>query len=471
MKRLRRSRGAQQNPTSTQSLADRPRGCNGKQKKMGPSSSSTPNISQRRVSPMALPSLAYDSEPLDNVSEPPSSTSSSDDENPAISSSFASLPKRNDVQIATTKFSARWRNAARADAGIPREAAPNGAINPQDLMKRFSGNKAKPFLELPRELRDQIYRELYVHSSAIAIRQPKFHLPVLAHLGKPLALSRTNKQIYEEVTAIFIGENDFILDLNILTAIDFLSAMPPSVSKHFTSITLGKTIMSGYVRYELGMFDSSRLRTDLIKRLVYEWNLKTISIEVPDEHNPNVTTINGANGAVAIGGAPAAGVANNWFNLSTFHPRHDYSWSLMRELVDVLIESGFQKLRLVYNTALADTSDPKKLLNLYAVSRILYLDDEFEVETQVKRIEMARQAGRRDEFASKLEVEKYVRARRQIRQFCVGYGKRRGWENGSVIAIRKAEAVDEKERRKEGLWEVGELLKMPGAAENISREL
>jgi hypothetical protein len=333
------------------------------------------------------------------------------------------------------------------------------------MLKRLDTG-VKPFLGLPRELRDQIYRELYVHPTAISIQQPKFHLPVLAHLRKPLALSRTNKQIYSEVMAIFIGENAFILDLNILTAIDFLAAMPADLSKHFSSFTLGKAIMSGYVRYELGMFDSSRLRTDLVKRLVYEWNLKSISIEVPDEHNPNAT-VNGANG----NGANGAGVGNNWFNLSTFQPRNDYSCSLMRELVDTLLESGFETLRLVYANPLPETttSDPKNLLNLYAVSRILHLDDEFEVETKVKRIEMARLAGRRAEFENKAAVEKHVRARRQTRQFCVGVGKKRSWETGSVVVIRRpGKGVGGGE---EGLWDVGRLMMMPGAIESMNREL
>jgi hypothetical protein len=273
--------------------------------------------------------------------------------------------------------------------------------------------------------------------------------------------------------AIYSAENSFVLDLNILTAIDFLAAIPAPMAGNFSAITLGKSIMSGYVRYELGMFDSSRLRSDLVKRLVYEFNLKSISIEVPDEHNPNAQ--NGANGGPGAnggvpGGAGNGGAANAWFTLSTFHPRHDYSWSLMRELVDVLLESGFSTLRLLYATPLHHDiqNDPKTLLNLYAISRILYLDDEFEVETQVKRIEMARQAGRRDEFEDKKAVERYVRARRQMRKFEVGKGKVRGSE-GSVVLIRRKGGLLEKGEGK--LWDVEELMKLPGAQEGVNMEL
>ena len=328
----------------------------------------------------------------------------------------------------------------------------------------------RPFLSLPRELRDQIYRELLVHDSSIAIRQPKFHLPVLAHPSMPLAFARTNHQVHREATQIFISENSFVLDLNILTAIDFLAAMPTSQAMHFNSITLGKSIMSGYVRYELGMFDSSRLRTDLVKKLVYDFNLKSITIEVPDEHNP-AAQANG-NGAGGGGGAGAGGGnANAWFNLSTFHPRHDYSWSLMRELIDVLLESGFQTLRLLYATPLHHdiVNDPKTLLRLYAVSRILYMDDEFEVETQVKRIEMARLAGRRDEFADKKAVERYVRSRRQMRRFEVGKGQLRPWETGSAVLIRRLGAKVEKGEEK--MWDVKDLIQLPGAVESANLDL
>jgi hypothetical protein len=285
----------------------------------------------------------------------------------------------------------------------------------------------------------------------------------------PLAFARANKQVYAEAMDVFTVENDFVLDLNILTAIDFLSATPAAVSTKLHSITLGKAIMSGYVRYELGMFDSSRLRTDLVKRLVYDFNLQTITIEVPDEHNPNAQ--NNGNNAGAAAGA-AAGLAPTWFNLSTFHPRNDYSWALMKELVDVLLESGFESLRLLYNTPIHYDfeAQPEKLLNLYAMSRILYLDDEFEVETQVKRIEQARLAGRRNEFRDRKAVEQHVRRNRAMRQFRLGPGKRKAWESGNVIEMRKiVEArlpgmLASPVKDADGLGETKQLMLMAGPA-------
>ena len=391
----------------------------------------------------------------DTVSEMPSSSSEGDEESEDEGTPQAMGPVAASLSVRSAhgaNFSQQWKNAARSPTRP-------GAL----------AHTVRPFLSLPRELRDQIYRELYVHDDAIAIRQPKFHMPVRAHPSVPLALTRTNQQIYREAMEIFISENSFVLDLNILTAIDFLAAMPTALAVHFNSMTLGKGIMSGYVRYELGMFDSSRLRSDLVKRLVYDFNLKSISIEVPDEHNPNAQNNgNGAGGTVA--GAGNAN-PNTWFQFPSFHPRHDYSWSLMRELIDVLLESGFQTLRLVYATPFHHdiVNDPKSLLKLYAVSRILYMDDEFEVETQVKRIEMARLAGRRDEFEDKKAVEKYVRSRRSMRKFEVGKASLRPWESGSAVMIRRLGGKGDKGEEK--MWDVKELMDMPGAIESLNVDL
>lgn len=470
MKRLRQARLGLEEPISgPSSTPQRKRATRQK----NASNSSTPNASQTRLSPMAASSVAGEAEEDesgDSLSDAPSSLLDLDIRDadqvglPALEPARASA--QTSVQTLRTRYSEQWRNATRAGAAVRTAPSHSGMVIAKMPVRDpdEKKNTAKPFLDLPRELRDQIYRELYVHTGAISIRQEKFHLPVLAHPRMPLALCRTNRQIYEEVMKIYVSENDFILAQNILSAIDFLGAMPPALSQHFTSITLGRTIMSGYVRYELGMFDSSRLRADLVKKLVYDWNLNTISIEVPDEHNPNAPT----NGVITN---PANGNAGAWFNLSTFHPRHDYSWSLMREIIDVLLESGFETLRLVYSTPLpyAMTSDPKKLLGLYAISRILYLDDEFEVETQVKRIEAARAAGRRTEFENKAAVERHVRARRHVRSFCIGLGKRKHWETGSVVIIKRVKSG--RGGGNDGLWDVGELMKMPGAMESLNRDL
>ncbi|KIW02609.1 uncharacterized protein PV09_06057 [Verruconis gallopava] len=482
-KRLRRRREPIENiGTSSHETEDTPYG----QCSAVSSSSSTPRTSHLMVSPLPPSTIAeeaeetndYDDGSGDSVSSAPSSAISdvppwdpsfditSMLSRPASESSSSSFVRNlrafQSRPGMLTKISDQWRQATREPVAEPRSRAgpSSSCFRAQNLEARPS---SVPFLDVPRELRDQIYREIYVHDGAISIRQPKFHLPVRAHPGKPMALMRTHRQIYEEAMAIYIGHNDFILDLNILTAIDFLAAMPQKISQHFTNITLGKSIMSGYVRYELGMFDSSRLRTDLVKRLVYDWNLKTISIEVPDEHNPNPFTIGINNqGHHGANGVAPAGV---FFNLSTFHPRHDYSWSLMRELVDVLLESGFDNLRLIYNTPLPPhlnvDSDPKKLLNLYALARILYLDDEYEVETQIKRIEAARAAGRRNEFPNKMAVERFVRERRTIRKFAVGVGLKKDWEEGSVIVIRRPGTT---EKDKEKTYDIGDLMAMPGAS-------
>ncbi|KAE9978124.1 hypothetical protein EG328_001661 [Venturia inaequalis] len=324
--------------------------------------------------------------------------------------------------------------------------------------KARKGSKPKSFMDLPRELRDQIYREILTHPGPVEIQQPKFHLAVRAVPAMSVAILRTTKKIYEEALSIMFSENYFVLDLNMITAIDWLGSLPTArLSNFVTEIGLSKAIMTGYLRLELGLFDSSKLRQDFIRKLVYELNIKTINIEVPDQYKPDPR-------------AAAAAAANPGGNpLLAFRSRSDYSWSFTKELLDVLLDRGFTTLRLNYASP-HPSKDPHDLVKLYALARVLYKDDEFDVETAVKRTEMAREAGRRPEFADRAAVERYVRYNRRMRDVAAKYDTtQRPWEkNGTAVIVRAWDDVVGGERNSEGLFEMRRLVKE--ASENLPRE-
>jgi hypothetical protein len=127
----------------------------------------------------------------------------------------------------------------------------------------------------------------------------------------------------------------------------------------------------------------------------------------------------------------------------SFNPPTDYSWSLCREFVEVLLSGGATSLRLCYPTLHASET-LATALKLSAVSKFLYLDDEFEVDSNIKRHEQARIAGKRPEFKSKDDVERWVRARRAKRSFGVRYVSRKRWEKGSVVEIVRPSEADER---------------------------
>jgi hypothetical protein len=288
-----------------------------------------------------------------------------------------------------------------------------------------------------------------VHRGIVAIQQPKFHLAVRSRPSLPVAILRTTKQVYEEALQVLFSENHFILDLNMITAIDWLASLPIGRITGFVSeIGLSKAIMTGYLRLELGLFDSSRLRQDFIKKLVYDMNVKAISIEVPDQYAPVPSVPTG--GQQANGGNPLAAFS--------FRSRHDYSWSLTRELLDTLLEGGFSTLHLNYASP-HPSAEQKDLIKLHALSRLLYLDDEFEVESSIKRIEMARVAGRRDEFKDKADVEKYVRSRRNMRDFGVKYDAVKGWWGRGTAVVVKRSAQGGDGKGSEGFVEMRKLIR------------
>lgn len=304
-------------------------------------------------------------------------------------------------------------------------------------------------MDLPRELRDQIYRETVTHASPIKVQQPKFHMAVRAVPSLSITILRTTKQIYEEALRIMFTENYFILDLNMITAIDWLGSLPTSkISSLVTEIGLSKAIMTGYLRLELGLFDSSKLRQVFIKKLVYELNIKTISIEVPDQYKPDPRAASAANAGVVLLPTP---------QLLAFRSRSDYSWSFTKELLDVLLDRGFETLRLLY-TSPHPSNEPHDLVKLYALARIIYKDDEFDVETAVKRAEMAREGGRRPEFADRAAVEKHVRANRRMRDVAAKYeSSHHAWENTAVV-VRSWDDVKGGEKNNEGFVEMRKLV-------------
>jgi hypothetical protein len=276
------------------------------------------------------------------------------------------------------------------------------------------------FMTLPRELRDQIYGVLFIHNKAIKVHQTSFSVGVKSKPTFPIvALSRTCKQVAEECLRIFYGQNTFRLDLNILTAIDWLKTVPITTIKgRMKSITLAKTIMTGYVRIEYGLYDSSRLRNELVRGLIYDFDIATINLEVPDE-------------------TPPANTANNPFNtLLHYHPSREYSWSLTREFCDTLLAGGAEELRLCYPITLPSTMH-SDLIKLNAVSKLLYMDDDFEISAIVKRLDTAREHGRRKEFTSKADIERYVRERRAVRRFELRAEAARGFEKGTAVVITR----------------------------------
>jgi hypothetical protein len=290
------------------------------------------------------------------------------------------------------------------------------------------------------------------------IQQPKFHLAVRSVPPLSVAILRTTKQIYDEALRIMYSENYFVLDLNMITAIDWLASLPTAkISGFVNEIGLSKAIMTGYLRLELGLFDSTKLRQDFIKKLVYDLNITTLNIEVPDQYKPNPSA---ATTAGIPGGNPLAAFS--------FRSRSEYSWSFSKELIDVLLEGGFTTLRLTYESPHPST-EPQDLVKLHALARLLYTDDEFEVESSIKRIEMAREAGRRLEFKDRAAVEKHVRSRRKMRNFAVKYDTLKAWENGTVVCVRSSDDVAKSKEDTAGFMEMKKLVK-EAAAGDLPRE-
>ncbi|KAI9721968.1 MAG: hypothetical protein M1812_001926 [Candelaria pacifica] len=71
----------------------------------------------------------------------------------------------------------------------------------------MESEKTSSFLTLPRELRDQIYTEL-LHPRSL------FYLPTAFHDTFPLSIILTNRQIHDEATPIFYGQNTFIIEVD-----------------------------------------------------------------------------------------------------------------------------------------------------------------------------------------------------------------------------------------------------------------
>jgi hypothetical protein len=325
------------------------------------------------------------------------------------------------AEVSDSETTASDANARDIDLELSSETKSECIVDTTDARAQNLAPKARvSFMTLPREMRDLIYGHLLVGNKAIKIRQPGFSVGVKSSPTFPVAsVACICKQVAEECLPIFYGQNAFRLDLNILTAIDWLKTLPTAIIKgQMKSITLAKTIMTGFVRHEYGLYDSARLRNELVKKLIYELDIDTINLEVPDETPPTNTA------------------ANPFNTLMHYHPSREYSWALMREFCDTLLSGGGDRLRLCYPISLADTS-PEKLYKLNAVSKLLYMDDDFEISAVVKRIDTAREHGKRPEFNSRADVEKYVRGRRAKRKFVLDAEGAKRFEKGTAIVISR----------------------------------
>jgi hypothetical protein len=338
-----------------------------------------------------------------------------------IKSIMGTLDSSQGADMSDSETIASDGNARDINAELSTEASSGDLLDNADTRAEVLAPKSRvTFLTIPREMRDLIYGHLLISNRAVKVRQPGFSVGVKSSPTFPIAsLARVCKQVAEECLPIFYSQNVFRLDLNILTAVDWLKTLPTAIIKgRMKSITLAKTIMTGFVRHEYGLYDSARLRNELVKKLIYELDIDTINLEVPDETPPSST-------------------ATNPFNtLMHYHPSREYSWALTREFCDTLLSGGGDELRLCYPIALAETS-PEKLYKLNAVSKLLYMDDDFEISAAVKRIDTAREHGKRPEFKSKADVENYVRGRRAKRKFALYAEGARRFEKGTAIVISR----------------------------------
>ncbi|KAF2420155.1 hypothetical protein EJ08DRAFT_31721 [Tothia fuscella] len=285
---------------------------------------------------------------------------------------------------------------SRSGTVTPGNSASNRATTTSSSSTSVRGtDEASSYLSLPRELRDQTYGYILTQPSPIYIQQPFFNRAVKSIPSiQGISILCANKQINTEASKVFYSTNNFILNLNILTAYDWVSSLPSSVKGQINAITLSGATMTGYVRYDLGLYDSSRLRTTFVNKLVYDLSISSITLEVPEE--PAYAT--------RTGGAANTSLGNMQNFLAFSSSRTDFSWALCREFVEVLLSGGADSLRLLYPSH-HKIQTVEAAMKLTAVGKFMYTDDEFEVDAAVKRLDMARLAGKRSEFKNKDDVE------------------------------------------------------------------
>lgn len=270
------------------------------------------------------------------------------------------------------------------------------------------------FFSLPRELRDQIYGELFVHPEDVFICQPERHRSAFSRPSFPMVFSRANRQIHNEIMDMFCTSNSFVLELNVSSAIDFLRAMPWETTRRFSRMTWGRTLMTdGAI--------TPQTKKDLVFTLRSFLNLRTLSIMVPDE-KPTTT-----------------GIFVKWI------PPPTYSWTLVGRVLDSLQDLPLDQIQLNWNHRLPTEMyvSPEKLLGLHAFTRIL----QPESYDRVFRIERTRTDDGKHRYEGKGIPGKYTIAFRRHRLFVVAIDTACRSEDRSLVSIARV-----KKRAQGGLY-------------------
>lgn len=277
------------------------------------------------------------------------------------------------------------------------------------------------FNSLPREIRDHIYRELYLHDQPVAIVQPLFHLPVRSQPGFSLALARTNSQIHEEVMEMLLGRNIMRLDLYLPAAIDFLSALPANVTRFVSSILLGRTLMNN--------LSTPQLTTRLIDVFRTWTSLRSISVTLPDQisgdalrwHRTSLTTRSHDNSP-----AIACPITSTGCN---------FSWNLLGKLVDLIDKSNVRSVRLVYNHELPLAADAPQVNAIFEIAAVLRVFKPRHSNTQKlsrenERIEKSRAIGSKPPAITSV-------ARRRNSYFLIARSRKTRWERYDALSVER----------------------------------
>ncbi|KAF1991959.1 hypothetical protein K402DRAFT_416457 [Aulographum hederae CBS 113979] len=271
------------------------------------------------------------------------------------------------------------------------------------------------FRGLPRELRDHIFRYLLCLPNGITIQQPAPHRAAKCQDPLYLSVLRTNKQTYNEAIQILFGENTLCLNLSLLSAVEWLkeSVSRPEAIEALKTIRLGTETMGQYVGPEdYHIYISRELSNKLSEEIGYRGKLRTVEIEVPENDTRGVL----------------------------FMPTR-YCWRVAKELVELFMAgSSLKEMRIVYPTFLDSSIDFE---NLNAIKHLRAAEDRFESETRERRIKKAWENGHRTDFATREEMEAFVRSQRRRHEFRVSLAAPREVETGTILVLAKPKKVEQ----------------------------
>lgn len=147
-----------------------------------------------------------------------------------------------------------------------------------------------PFMDLPAELRNEVYRELLLTTIPLQMIHDRPAWPDVSIPGRQLypTILRTNYKVYHEALAILYGENTWYLQIDKtvvryradMIRLNSAFALPPPVTAHMSRIT--RIVMHA------GSNDRTRTKYELYRQLLNAGirldNLQLFAMQFSDEY-------------------------------------------------------------------------------------------------------------------------------------------------------------------------------------------